>query len=124
MQRLTEGRQISVANRLHHLDRDNLVVRSLHVPIVLETHLNALGKSRLCDPLERKSALLSRQRDRGDAAAVLARSVQAPAAPAGPDFEHMIGRLQLQGAAECFVLFPLRLFQRLIRRAVTRGRVH
>ena len=87
-----EGVEVLPADRLDHLDRDELRVAPAQVAVVLEQHLDAVVEPRLAHALGGHRVLLARQRRGGDAAAVLAGGVQRQRAPAGADLEQVVVR--------------------------------
>ncbi len=80
-------------DRFEHLDRDDRVVRALHVAVVAQLDVDEVVESGGPDALARKLELLARDRHRGDPAAELAGGVQGEATPASPDLEDVLARL-------------------------------
>jgi hypothetical protein len=112
-----ERRLVAVAQRLDHLDRDNLVELTPDVAEIAELHLDAIIQTGRSDPLAREFVLLLRNRHGRDAATVGTGGVERPAAPTRADLEHVVRWLQAQLAAEGLVLLALGGLQRELRRA-------
>src|SRR5581483_2320387 len=96
------------ADRLDHLDRDDLAEVALDGSVVLLEDLDRQPAR----PLTGEHRLLVRDRDPGDAAAVVLRRVTSEAAPPAPDLEHMVAGAELEQAAQTVVLRPLRVRER------------
>ena len=92
------------ADRLDHLDRDELVEAALEVAVVAAEHGHAIAEAGGGDALARQRALLRRDGGARHAAAVAAGGVEAEAAPAGPDLEHVVLGAQGELAADAVVL--------------------
>jgi hypothetical protein len=99
------------ADRLDHLNRDQLVIAAAEVPVVLEQHSHPIGQSGLADLLDGMVALLARDGRRCDATAVHGRRVQCKSTPAAADLEHMIIGTQVELAADLLELCQRRLRQ-------------
>ncbi len=116
--------EVAVADSLEHLDGDDLVEGAAEVAVILQAHLDAVAEPGGGDAFHREVVLLLRDGERRHAAAVVARGVEAPAAPAGADLEDVVGRREVELAAERVVLCVLRLAQRGVGTLPARGRIH
>jgi hypothetical protein len=116
--------EVLVADRLDHLDRHELVVGALEVPVVLEEHGDAVAEAGRADALARELVLGRRDGGRGDPAAGATRRVQREAAPARADLEHVILRPERELAADRVELRRRRLRERHVRPLEQRTRVH
>ena len=81
---------------LDHLDRDELVERTLQRPIVFAEHRNAVCQAGSRHLLPSVFVLLAGDGGRGDAAAVLLCGVKCETAPTRADFQHVVIRRQGQ----------------------------
>ena len=115
-----------MADRLHHLDRHDLVELAGEVAVVAELHVDAVREAGGGDAPAGEVELLAGDRDGGHVAAVGAGGVERPAAPAGTDLEHAIAGGEAELAAQGVVLLPLRRLEGEIRRGggPLRGGIH
>ena len=100
---------------LEHADRDDPVERPLHRAVVQQFEPHPVGEALGLGAGARLGELLGRQRDAGDAGAVIARQRQRHAAPAAADIEHgQIGPVEQQLGGDVALLRRLRLVDRLV----------
>ncbi len=106
------GAELPLADRFEHLDRRDLRVGALVLAVVLleDAHVEPGGA------LARDLGLRGRDGQPGDVAAVLLGGEASEAAPAAPDLEHAVGRLESQVLADAAVLAPLGVGERVVRR--------
>ena len=116
--------EVLPADRLDHLDRDELVVAATQVAVVLQQHRDSVLHAGIGDAPQRALALLARDRGRRHAAAVSRGGVGGEAAPAGADLQQMVLGPQLQGAADALEPRLLGLAERGIGAGEPGARVH
>ncbi len=112
------------ADRLDHLDRDELVVAAAQVAVVLQQDLDAVAQPGRPHRRDRVLVLRARDRRRRDAAAVAAGGVEREAAPAGADLQHVVVGTEVERAADPLELRDRRLVQRRVGVLEDPGRVH
>ena len=86
------------------------------MPVVLEPNFHAVGNAFTGEAFLAPGELGLGDGQRGDAAAVILCRVAGHAAPAGPDFEQVVGGLEAEIAAERVILRGLGLLQRELGR--------
>ncbi len=118
-----EDVEVLPADRLDHLDRDELRVAPAQVAVVLDQHLDAVFEAGRAHALARHGVLLCRDRGGGHAAAVLPGGMDGERAPAAADLDEMVVGAQLELAADPVELRELGLVQRHPRLLEQRARV-
>ena len=107
--------EVANADVLEHADARDLVV--LHVfrelEIIAELDAYAILQSTRCDLGRDEIVLILRQRDPGGLHTVILRCPENEPAPATPDVQKCLARLQAQLAADEIELLRLRLVQRI-----------
>ncbi len=88
------------ADRLDHLDRDQLVVGTGQVAVVVHEHGDPVAKAGPPDALHRVIVLLARDRGGGDLATTRGGGVEGEPTPGGPDLEHMVTGPELELLAD------------------------
>ena len=96
-------------HRLDHLDRYQLVVLPLQIPVVTQQHGDAIRQAGPRDTVPRQPELLLGDRCGCHLAAVVAGHVDRKTAPSSPDLEHVVVRTQLELATDA-VVFRTRRF--------------
>ena len=108
--RREERAVLPVADRLQHLDRGDLADAPVHLAVVLLANLDVeAGRARPRDP-----GLLGRDREAGDACAVLARRDPRKGAPAAADLEQVVVGPQAELVADATELPELRIRESLV----------
>jgi hypothetical protein len=105
------GPELVGADRLEHLDRDDLAERPLHAAVVLFPDVDAQAGG----SCPREPRLLVRDREPGHAAAARRGCVLGEAAPPAADLEHVVAGPEGERLAQALVLRPLRVGERLAR---------
>ncbi len=121
---LEVGGKVFVTDRLDHLDRNEFVVLTLQLAVVLEQQGNAVLQAGIADTLLGMVELLLRQRGGRYPAAIVLGGVDCHAAPAGADFQQVIVWAQLQLAADPIQLVELGVVQIVAVRREDCRRVH
>jgi hypothetical protein len=85
-----EAPEVLPADRLDHLDRDQLVVAAPQVAVVLEQHRDAVLDAGLPDAARCERVLLGGDRRRRHPAAVLGGGVDRQRAPAAADLQQVV----------------------------------
>ena len=122
---LEVGAEVLPADRLDHLDRDELVVAPAQLAVVV-----AAGRSRGPRAPPRAPAASANSRCSRDRVVVVTRQPRVEAActreaaPAGPDLEHVVGRPEVELVADPLELRPRGLGERHVAPLEDRARVH
>ena len=106
--------EVIASHRFDHLQRDEFVVVTRQIPVILEQDFNAVRKARLGDPLRRACVLLTRNRRRRHPAAAGRGRVKREAPPTRTDFEHVVLGAQIQLVTDAFVLRDRSLLHRRV----------
>src|SRR5579884_4112401 len=96
--------EVVMADRLDHLDRDQLVVAAGEVAVVLAQHRDPVLEPGRAYARAGELVLLARDRRGGHVAAVAPRRVQGETAPAAAELDHAIARRQRQLATDALEL--------------------
>ena len=111
-------------HRLDHFHRNQFVVASAQVAVILEQHGDPVFQSLVHYPPCRRVVLLPRNCRRGHPATVVPGSVNREPAPAGTDLEQVITRLQVEFAADNIELVQRGFIQIGVRAGKYCRRVH
>ena len=116
---------VAQADRLEHLDADDLVEPAGQLAIVRAQYLDACpGLADPRPPSANVAILFFADRRGRHAAAIAGRRPDGEAAPAAADLQHVIGRLRVQRPADAIDLLRLRLLERVSGRCEVAARVH
>ena len=105
---LEESGQALVADRLDHLDRDQLVERAVEVAVIPENDLHAVPEPAGRDPPAGFLQLPAREGGGGDPASVARGGVDGEAPPAAADLDHVVARAESELAADAIELLDRR----------------
>ena len=111
---LEERAEVLPADRLDHLERDELVVGAAQVAVVVEAEVDQVLDAGCAHASSGDVVLLARDRGGRDAAAARGRGVDGEAAPAGADLEHVVARAELELLADQLELGERRLLERRV----------
>ena len=111
-------------DRFDHLDRDGLVELPGQVAVILEQHRDALRQALGGDALDGVVVLRARNGGGRDAASVVFGRVNRKPAPSRSNLDQVIGRAQLELAADAIDLRQRRLLERRVGALEDRARVH
>ncbi|MNX87010.1 hypothetical protein D3C86_1189180 [compost metagenome] len=114
-------RQEAVADRLDHLDGDQLVVLTGEIAVVLEQQRDLVLQPQRFNAFCGESVLLFGERGGGDFATVFLRGVQRHAAPAGADFQQVVRGFQRELLANALQFVQLRLLKAVVGTQELRG---
>ena len=111
---LEECRDVLGTHGFDHLDRNDLVVFTCQVAVVLQQDRDSIREPRLRNTFGGEVILFLRYRRRRHAAAIYGYSMQGESTPTGTDLQHVIVGRQVQLLADAVELEDRRLFQRAL----------